>query len=84
MNFRTSSGGDVGRSVASTSHGTLAVMLLVLTVCMVVIAGLGIARLHADDAEWDDPASAGGGRVATDDEHAIALIREHRRAIFGY
>jgi hypothetical protein len=80
-----SSDADVERNVASTSCGTLAVMLMVLiTVCMAVIAGVGIARLHADDAGWDDPAWAGGGRVATEDEDAIALMLEHRRAIFGY
>jgi hypothetical protein len=50
---------------------------------MVMLAGFGIARLHADDAAYD-PASADRGRVATENEHVVALMREHRRAIFGY
>ena len=91
MNLRsapgaTSSDGDVERNVASTSCGILGIMpMVLLTVCIAVIFGVGVARLHTDDAEWEGAAlAADGDRVATEYEHSIELILEHRRAIVGY
>jgi len=93
MNLRTSGGaessdGAVKRHVACASCGTLAIALMILgIVCIVVTAGVGIDRLRADGAEWND-AAACGGRVSTSDEsqdeETIALVSEHRRAMFGY
>jgi hypothetical protein len=93
MNLRTSGGaessdGAVKRHLASTSCGTLAIALMILAiVCIVVTAGVGIDRLHADGTELNN-AAACGGRVSTSDEsqdeETNALVIEHHRAMFGY